>query len=187
MTDSVWTFGGGPAERIEDRDGQFQSGQRLYIRSTVTRRYADIDVYTGFNGRIPSFELPREWEWSSVDVSVDDIDYYPLGQARELQARPATVIHLRETVAEQAATISAQAVALAVQNEQIGALLGQVAASTAGVGLPETSSPDDPDLPLPSDPSSGEDVTDLPLPTVPPALPAGDDPAALPLPEGFQP
>lgn len=189
MSNGHWTFGGGPAERVEDPSGEFREGLRLFVRSSVTGRSADIEVKTGPNGRIPQFQLPREWEWSSVSVSADDLTTYPLGQARELQQRPATVLRLQDLVKIQDEQISSQQVMLKVQEGQIGSLLTQVASSSGGSGLPDQVDPDSPDLPAPTDPDTGEDGVELPLPSD--ATDFTDSTAggssSLPLPEGFMP
>ncbi|MGO3895341.1 hypothetical protein [Brevibacterium aurantiacum] len=192
MSEQQWTFGGGPAERVEDYEGQFRQGLHLFVRSSVTGNLADINIETGPNGRIPTFYLPREWEWSSVSVSPDDMSIYPLGQARELQQRPATVLRLQELISEQDTQITSQRVLIHTQEGQIGTLLTQMAASSSGTGLPDPVDPDSPDLPAPSDPETGDDMTDLPLPgdmPIPDGLPdftnPTDDPSSLPLPEGI--
>lgn len=184
MSDQYWTFGGGPAERIEDRDGAFTAGLRIYVRSAITDRLADLDVVTGLNGLIPIFHLPRVWEWSSVTVSVDEMaNPYPLGQARELQARPATVLRLQDVIAEQADTITRQSQALQSQGEQLGTLMAQVSETSTNDQLPGAVDPDSPDLPEAVDPDTGETSGELPLPFDPNT--AGDDMSSLPLPEGF--
>lgn len=184
MSDQYWTFGGGPAERIEDRAGEFTAGLHLYVRSTITNRLAEVDVVTGPNGHIPIFRLPRVWEWSSVTVSVDEMnDPYPLGQARELQARPATVLRLQDVIAAQAETITRQSQALHSQGEQIGTLMTQVAAESTNDQLPDAVDPDSPDLPEAVDPGTDETGAELPLPTDPNT--SDDDTTSLPLPEGF--
>lgn len=193
MSEKVWSFGGGPAERIEDPSGEFREGVQLFVRSSVTGRRAEIEVKTGLNGRIPQFQLPREWEWSSVSVSADDMTAYPLGQARELQQRPATVLRLQDVIAEQEENIVSQRILLRAQEGQIGSLLTQIAASSTGTGLPDQVDPDSSDLPAPIDPDTGEDIGELPLPggsTMPDDLPEFTDPttdvsSSLPLPEGF--
>lgn len=183
MSNGQWTFGGGPAERIEDQDGQFRAGVPLYVRSAVTYALADVTIVTGANGLIPMFWLPREWQWSSVLVSVDEIHEYPLGQARELQARPSTVLRLQDIIQRQQTLISQQRQMVAMQGEQIGALLSQVAASSTNDLLPGAVDPSSPDLPDAVDPDTGEEGGELPLPDEPDT--PGNDMTALPLPEGF--
>lgn len=183
MNNGHWTFGGGPAERIEDQDGQFRAGVPIYVRSAVTYALADLSMVTGPNGLIPIFRLPREWQWSSVTVSIDDMIGYPLGQARELQVRPTTVLRLQDTVQRQQTVINQQRGMLATQGEQIGALLTQVAASSTNDLLPGAVDSGSPELPGAVDPDTGEEGGELPLPGEPNT--PGNEMTALPLPEGF--
>lgn len=164
MSNGYWTFGGGPAERIETRDGEFEQGVHLFVRSAVTGQLAEVEVETGPNGLIPTFHLPGTWEWSSVDVSVDDVTMYPLGQARQLQARPGTVLRLQDTIRNQQRMIAQQRAMITEQGEQIATMLTQVAAATVGSGVPAAVDPVVPELPAPVDPITGESASVLPMP-----------------------
>lgn len=91
------TYGGGPADRVNDEYGKQEAGIRLRVFSDITGREWGEPVITGPHGRVPVFELPREWEWTQVSLITDAGERWPMPTPRELQGT-AAVYRLREKV-----------------------------------------------------------------------------------------
>lgn len=67
-----YTYGGGLADFLPDHLGDYVAGTQIVVRSLITGEQRTLDTYTAYHGRVPMFELPTEYKWTSITIAPVD-------------------------------------------------------------------------------------------------------------------